>query len=77
MNYDKYRVDEVDADHTALGKLGMKESNVAALKSGAKTAANAALTVGGHSKIAVARNVTVGNPAGQRRSKPLMLQEAN
>jgi hypothetical protein len=42
MNYDKYRCDIVEEDHTLLGKLGIEESTVASMKKGLKTAAGLA-----------------------------------
>jgi len=42
MDYEKYRCDVVEEDHTLLGKLGIEESTVASLKKGLKKAAGLA-----------------------------------
>jgi len=39
MNYDKYRTETIEPDHTFLGGLGMKETTVASVKKVAKKAA--------------------------------------
>ena len=42
MNYEKYRCNVVEEDHTLLGKLGIEESTVASMKKGLKAAAGLA-----------------------------------
>jgi hypothetical protein len=42
MNYEKYRCNVIEEDHTLLGKLGIEETTVASMKKGLKAAAGLA-----------------------------------
>jgi hypothetical protein len=42
MNYDRYRTETIEADHTVLGGLGVKETTVASVKKVAKKVAGGA-----------------------------------
>lgn len=71
MNYEKYRVDVVQEDHTLLGKLGMEEGTVASIKKGAKAvagyAASAVSTVLNTGKVVapgIAHAASLGVGAG-------------
>lgn len=48
MNYDQYQTEQVEADHTRLGKLGVSESFVASAKQLGKKATGVVATIGKH-----------------------------
>jgi hypothetical protein len=76
MNYDKYRTETIEADHTVLGGLGMKETTVASVKKVAKKVAGAAVS-GTSTALEVSKVVTpvVGHIAAAGAHVALMTRD--